>query len=246
MKIASLCLIFTLSMICLSLIAPTEAVPVRVLNAITGSTPLNLYFNGDLAFGYLGFSSFTSFLNISSGTYLVDVAQFENGKSLFVNESFVLEDGAQRTLVLQGSITDANYPLTIVSVLDEIPSTEASVARFYQAGIGSPPLDVIFNDETVAQGLLYPSFTPYFTTSASTIRMNVVNSDTGINPVAPVTLSVNEPTSVNNYMVGNSTRGWQILTLAATSGPDTPQFDGNSGVSLVASMFLIALTFLVL
>ena len=244
MKIASPCLIFTLSMICLSLIAPTEAVPVRVLNAITGSTPLQVWVNSELAFEHARFAQFTTFLNISSGTYSVDVSRFDNGQSLFVNESFVLEDGDQRTLVLQGSITDAKYPLTIVSVLDEIPTGVASVARFYEAAIQSPPLNVIFNGETVAQNLLYPSYTPYYSSTASTINMNLINSETGLDFVAPLHLSVSESSSANNYLVGNSTWGWQLLTTTAKSGPDIPHF--NSGASLAASMFLIALTFLVL
>jgi hypothetical protein len=142
---------------------------------------------GPEVFSDVAFRDVTEYIEVDGGNYIFAVTPAGTSTEVFRYNPVTLDNGQVYTIVAHGTLADDDYPFAVRAFVDNnsgatfVDLADASVMAIH-ASPDAPAVDLLLDDELVAEGLEFPGNTGYLPLLSGdrNIKINAAGTSTTV------------------------------------------------------------------
>lgn len=162
----------------------------RVVHASPDAPPVDVWLDGSIAITSLAFGESTDFINLTPGTYNVQVVPSGATSPVVIEDDLTLERGTATTVAAVELLADIE-PLVIVDELS-LPAEGQAHVRFVHTSPDAPAVDIaVVGGPVLFENTAFKEYTDYLPVSAGTydLEVRLAGTTTVVLTVSDVPLS---------------------------------------------------------
>ena len=174
---------------------------VRILHAVVEGDVVDVHLNGSPFANNVRFTEFTPYIYVPKGKYTVEVFQRDEKENPIIKGVIDITSCELMTIAISGE-NDKNIEIIPIEEEMTIPEGNKSKARFIYLVPNGRPIDIVLDEQTVLENVVYKDITPYMDIDPKTYQVDVLLNENS-QLIRQIRVTINPGRVYSFYALGN-------------------------------------------